>query len=98
MALSGNDTLSVRRTLTAGGRDFDYFSLRAAEEAGVGQISRLPYSMKVLLENLLRYEDGRSVTIEDVKAAANWNGNPNNSEIAFSAGSCLLRISLVFQR
>ena len=53
MALSGNDTLSVRRTLTAGGKDFDYFSLRAAEEAGVGQISRLPYSMKGLLENLL---------------------------------------------
>ena len=39
MALSGNDTLSVRRTLTAGGREFDFFSLRAAEEAGVGQIS-----------------------------------------------------------
>ncbi len=91
MALSGNDTLSVRRTLTAGGKDFDYFSLRAAEEAGVGQISRLPYSMKVLLENLLRYEDGRSVTIEDVKAAANWNGNPNNSEIAFRPARVLLQ-------
>jgi len=91
VALSGNDTLSVRRTLTAGGKDFDYFSLRAAEEAGVGQISRLPYSMKVLLENLLRYEDGRSVTIEDVKAAANWNGNPNNSEIAFRPARVLLQ-------
>ena len=91
MALSGNDTLSVRRTLTAGGRDFDYFSLRAAEAAGVGQISRLPFSMKVLLENLLRYEDGRSVTVEDVKAAANWNGNPNNSEIAFRPARVLLQ-------
>ena len=91
MALSGNDTLSVRRTLTAGGREFDFFSLRAAEEAGVGQISRLPYSMKVLLENLLRYEDGRSVTIEDVKAAANWDGNPNNNEIAFRPARVLLQ-------
>lgn len=91
MALSGNDTLSVRRTLTAGGRDFDYFSLRAAEAAGVGQISRLPFSMKVLLENLLRYEDGRSVTVEDVRAAANWNGNPNNSEIAFRPARVLLQ-------
>ena len=91
MALSGNDTLSVRRTLTAGGRDFDYFSLRAAEAAGVGQISGLPFSMKVLLENLLRYEDGRSVTVEDVKAAANWNGNPNNSEIAFRPARVLLQ-------
>ena len=91
MALSGNDTLSVRRTLTAGGREFDFFSLRAAEAAGVGQISGLPFSMKVLLENLLRYEDGRSVTVEDVKAAANWNGNPNNSEIAFRPARVLLQ-------
>jgi len=91
VALSGNDTLSVRRTLSAGGKEYDYFSLKAAEEAGIGNISRLPYSMKVLLENLLRYEDGRSVTVDDVKAAANWDGTPGNNEIAFRPARVLLQ-------
>ncbi|MEK9683486.1 MAG: aconitate hydratase AcnA [Rhodospirillaceae bacterium] len=91
MALSGNDTLSTRRTLTAGGKEYDYFSLTAAEEAGVGNIARLPYSMKVLLENLLRFEDGRTVKVDDVKAAASWNGTPNNNEIAFRPARVLLQ-------
>ena len=74
MTVSGNDTLNVRRTLTVNGTNYDYFSLKAAAEAGAGDSSRLPYSMKVLLENLLRYEDGRTVTVDDIKAAASWDG------------------------
>ena len=50
-------------TLTVNGTSYDYFSLKAAEEAGVGNLSRLPFSLKALLENLLRYEDGRTVTV-----------------------------------
>jgi len=68
----GQDTLNTRRTLTVGGRSYDYFSLAAAESAGLGDISRLPYSLKVLLENLLRFEDGKSVTVSDIKGLAAW--------------------------
>jgi aconitate hydratase len=87
----GKDSLGVRRTLTVNGKSFDYFSLPAAVEAGLGDSSRLPYSMKVLLENLLRYEDGRTVTVDDVKAASSWNGKPGNDEIAFRPARVLLQ-------
>jgi aconitate hydratase len=91
VTVSGNDSLGVRRTLSVNGTDYDYFSLPAAEEAGVGQIARLPYSMKVLLENLLRYEDGRTVTVDDVKAAANWDGAAGGAEIAYRPARVLLQ-------
>ena len=92
MGVTGNDSLGVRRTLSVNGKNFDYFSLKAAEEKGVGSITRLPYSMKVLLENLLRYEDGRSVTPDDIKAAASWDGTPNaDDEIAFRPARVLLQ-------
>jgi aconitate hydratase len=92
VGVTGNDSLGVRRTLSVNGKDFDYFSLKAAEEKGIGSITRLPYSMKVLLENLLRYEDGRSVTADDIKAAASWDGTPNaDDEIAFRPARVLLQ-------
>jgi aconitate hydratase len=92
VGVTGNDSLGVRRTLSVNGKNFDYFSLKAAEEKGVGSITRLPYSMKVLLENLLRYEDGRSVTTDDIKAAASWDGKPNaDDEIAFRPARVLLQ-------
>ena len=67
MSITGKDTLKTRRTLTVDGTEFDYFSIEAAK-AEIGDVSRLPFSMKVLLENLLRYEDGRTVSVDDVKA------------------------------
>ncbi|HYF88412.1 hypothetical protein, partial [Azospirillum sp.] len=69
---TGQDSLKTRRSLSAGGKSYDYFSLKAAEQAGLGDLSRLPFSMKVLLENLLRFEDGRTVSVDDVKAVAQW--------------------------
>ena len=72
MIALGQDTLNTRCTLTVGGRSYDYFSLAALESAGLGDISRLPYSLKVLLENLLRFEDGKSVTVADIKGLAEW--------------------------
>ena len=68
----GRDSLKTRRTLNVGGRAYDYFSLPAAAEAGLGDVSRLPFSLKVLLENLLRFEDGRAVVLDDLRALAGW--------------------------
>ena len=64
------DSFKCRKTLQVGARSYAYFSLPVAEKNGLKGISKLPYSMKVLLENLLRHEDGRSVTKDDIEAAA----------------------------
>jgi aconitate hydratase len=71
MIPSGQDSLKTRSTLEAGGKRYSYYSLSKAAEA-LGDISRLPFSMKVLLENLLRFEDGQTVTREDLQAMADW--------------------------
>ncbi len=92
MSATGHDSLNTRRTLTVGDRTYDYFSLPAAAEAGLGDISRLPYSLKVLLENLLRYEDGRSVTVDDVKAIAGWlKDRRSDREIAYRPARVLMQ-------
>ena len=60
MSVTGHDTLKTRRSLNIDGKLYDYFSLdAAAQAAGLGDISRLPFSLKVLLENLVRLENGR---------------------------------------
>ena len=66
------DSFNCRSTLSVNGKDYIYYSLPKAEAAGLAGVSKLPYSMKVLLENLLRNEDGRSVTKEDIEAVAAW--------------------------
>jgi aconitate hydratase len=71
MTAVGHDQLKTRRTLEVGGKSFSYYSIEAAQ-AQIGDVSRLPYSMKVLLENLLRFEDDSTVTINDIKAFAQW--------------------------
>ena len=62
------DSFKCRSTLDVGGKSYTYFSLPEAEKNGLPGISRLPFSLKVLLENLLRFEDGRSVTADDIRA------------------------------
>jgi len=74
------DSFKCRRTLTVGDKDYDYFSLPEAEKSGIGDISRLPMSLKVLLENLLRYEDNNTVKIEDIKCIGGWTQNPPEAE------------------
>ena len=92
MSKVGQDTLKTRRSLSAGGKDYDYFSLEAAAEAGLGDISRLPFSLKVLLENLLRYEDGTSVTVDDVKALGAWlESKSSDREIAYRPARVLMQ-------
>ncbi len=92
MTVFGDDSLGVRRTLIVNGRNYDYFSLKAAEEKGVGHLSQLPFSLKVLIENLLRHEDGRSVTVDHIKAAAKWDGSTGQGiEIAYRPARVLLQ-------
>jgi aconitate hydratase len=71
MIPTGQDSLNTRSNLEVGGRTFAYYSLEKAG-AQLGDVSRLPYSMKVLLENLLRFEDGDTVTRDDLQAMADW--------------------------
>ncbi len=90
--MPGHDTLKTRRTLKVGDRSYDYFSLKAAE-AELGDITRLPYSIKVLLENLLRHEDGRSVSVDDARAVARWAENRGTAEreIAYRPARVLMQ-------
>ncbi|MDH4386321.1 MAG: aconitate hydratase AcnA [Caulobacter sp.] len=87
------DSLNTRRTLSVGGKTFVYYSLPVAEEAGLAGISRLPVSMKVLLENLLRNEDGVETDGEDFKAMADWLRTRGSAqhEIAFRPARVLMQ-------
>ncbi len=78
-------------TLTVGDRSYRYFRLGALEEAGLTNLARLPYSIKILLENLLRCEDGRTVKRDDVEALARWSPTPPEREIAFRPARVLLQ-------
>ncbi|WP_288971623.1 aconitate hydratase AcnA [uncultured Mesorhizobium sp.] len=87
------DSFNCRRTLTAGGADYVYYDLTEAEKNGLAGVSRLPYSMKVLLENLLRNEDGRSVTKEAIQAVAAWLADKGTAgvEIAYRPARVLMQ-------
>ena len=92
MPAIGIDSLGTRRTLEVAGERYDYFSLAAAADAGLGDVARLPYSLKVLFENLLRCEDGRTVTAEDIRALAEWPREGRaNREIAFRPARVLMQ-------
>ena len=89
---ASRDAFKTRRTLEAGGRRHTYHSLRALEAAGFSGVSRLPVSLRILLENLLRTEDGRKVTAEDIEALANWDAKAApDREIAFTPARVLLQ-------
>ncbi|HWA31009.1 MAG TPA: aconitate hydratase AcnA, partial [Rhizomicrobium sp.] len=89
---SNLDSFKSRRTMTVGGKSYAYFSLAAAEKAGLKNISKLPYSMRVLLENLLRHEDGKTVKAEDIKAIAAWTKDrKSDREIAFRPARVLMQ-------
>ncbi|SEN40971.1 aconitase [Paracoccus alcaliphilus] len=91
---TGTDTAKTRRTLTAAGREYAYYSIAAATEAGLGDFSKLPAALKVVLENLLRFEDdGFSVSVEDIKAFGEWadKGGKNPREIAYRPARVLMQ-------
>ena len=86
------DSFKCRRTLKVGSKSYTYFSLPQAEKNGLKGISKLPYSMKVLLENLLRHEDGHTVTKDDIKAVAGWlKTKTSDREIAFRPARVLMQ-------
>jgi aconitate hydratase len=87
------DSFKCRKTLAAGGKSYTYYSLPDAEKNGLAGISRLPYSMKVLLENLLRHEDGRTVTKADIVAVAEWLSDKGKAgkEIGFRPARVLMQ-------
>ena len=86
------DSFRCCKTLQVGSKSYAYFSLPTAERNGLKGISRLPFSMKVLLENLLRNEDGRSVTKDDIKAVAEWlKTKTSEREIAFRPARVLMQ-------
>lgn len=87
----GRDSLKTKQTLTAGGNKYAYFSLAEAQKQ-IGDIERLPFSLKVLLENLLRFEDDRSVTVDDIKAFADWQKTGKSTrEIAYRPARVLMQ-------
>ncbi len=87
------DSFKCRKSLEAGGKTFTYYSLPEAEKNGLKGISQLPYSMKVLLENLLRHEDGRTVTKTDIEAVAAWLADKGSAgkEIGFRPARVLMQ-------
>ena len=90
----GTDSNKTRKTLTVGGLSVDYYSIAAAEAAGLGDFSKLPAALKVVLENMLRFEDdGRTVSTEDIKAFSEWatKGGNNPREIAYRPARVLLQ-------
>ena len=86
------DSFKCARTLKVGNKTYAYYSLPAAEKAGLKGISRLPFSMKVLLENLLRHEDGRTITKEDIQAVAHWlKTKTSDRDVAFRPARVLMQ-------
>ena len=88
---TGHDTLQTRATLNVGGKSYDYFSLKTAENT-LGNLSQLPFSLKVLLENMLRFEDGKSVTVDDIKAIGAWlETRRSDTEVAYRPARVLMQ-------
>ena len=89
----GQDTAKTRRTLTVGDKSIGYYSIPAAQAAGLGDFSRLPAALKVVLENMLRFEDGKTVSVDDIKAFAQWGaqGGKNPREIAYRPARVLMQ-------
>ena len=86
------DSFKCRKTMKVGAKSYVYYSLPLAEKNGLKGISKLPYSMKVLLENLLRNEDGRTVKKEDIVAVSKWlKKRQLEHEIAFRPARVLMQ-------
>ncbi|WP_299703186.1 aconitate hydratase AcnA [uncultured Tateyamaria sp.] len=89
----GQDTAKTRKTLTVGDQSIDYYSIPAATDAGLGDFANLPAALKVVLENMLRFEDGKTVSVDDIKAFAEWGakGGKNPREIAYRPARVLMQ-------
>ncbi|MCP4385140.1 MAG: aconitate hydratase AcnA [Hyphomicrobiales bacterium] len=90
--MSHPDSFKSRATLSVGDDQYDYYSLANAQKNGLADVSRLPYSLKILLENLLRNEDGGTVSADDIRAMADWlTERKSDREIAFRPARVLMQ-------
>lgn len=90
--LFGQDNLGVKQSLSVDKKEYQYFSINEAEKKLKTNLNRMPFSLKVVLENLLRFEDGRTVTTDDIKACVNWLKNQKiNHEIAYTPARVLMQ-------
>ncbi|PZX17585.1 aconitate hydratase [Palleronia aestuarii] len=89
----GHDQTKTRTDLTVGDKSYVYYSIDAASKAGLGDFAKLPVSLKVVLENLLRFEDGDTVTQDDIRAFSDWvsNGGKTDREIAYRPARVLMQ-------
>ena len=89
----GQDTVGSRKTLDVNGKTFSYYSIPEAQAKGMGDFSKIPAALKVVLENMLRFEDGNTVTVDDIKAFADWAamGGKNPREIAYRPARVLMQ-------
>ena len=89
----GQDTSKTRKTLEVNGKSFAYYSIPAAEAAGLGEFGKLPAALKVVLENMLRFEDGKTVSVDDIKAFSDWakNGGKGDRELAYRPARVLMQ-------
>jgi len=87
----GRDSLNTQRTLAVAGKTYTYFSIPEAAKA-IGDVSRLPVSLKVLLENVLRFEDGQAYTVDDARAVSGWLANASSAkEVPFKPARILMQ-------
>ena len=89
--MTSQNSFGAAGKLTAGGREYEIFRLAALEKAGIAQLSRIPYSIKILLENLLRFEDGTTVKKSDIEYVAKWDPAAPATEINFRPARVLLQ-------
>ncbi|WP_417677491.1 aconitate hydratase AcnA [Roseibium sp.] len=86
------DSFKAKKTLTVGDKTYTYFSIPDAEKNGLNGVSKLPFSLKVVLENLLRFEDGRTVTADDIRAVATWlTTRKSTHEISYRPARVLMQ-------
>ena len=89
----GHDSTKTRKTLKVGDQTLAYYSIPAAQAAGLGDFTRLPAALKVILENMLRFEDGKTVTTDDIRAFGTWaeNGGKGDRELAYRPARVLMQ-------
>ncbi len=89
--MSQQNSFNTEQTLNVGGQSYQFFSLEKLAQSGLTAVNRLPKTLKILLENLLRWEDGSRIKADDIKALANWALNPTQSNILFSPARVLMQ-------
>ena len=89
--MTSQNSFGAAGKLKAGGREYEIFRLAALEQAGIAKLSRIPYSIKILLENLLRFEDGTTVKKSDIEYVAKWDPKAPATEINFRPARVLLQ-------